>query len=106
MTSESAPWAGCQVCGHTDHGYQHHLNEVTVPEFVNESVTRLRELELAGSGIEPLVGDMEGLVAQEDGGRKAWAIWLLKLLEELEEASGAPDIAAEIENFLLGGYSS
>lgn len=106
MASESAPWTRCQVCGHTEHGYQHHLNEVTVPEFVNTTVNSLRQLEMAGSEIDPLVTEMEHLVAAEGGGRKAWAIWLLKLLEELEEASGAPEVAAEIEDFLLGGYST
>lgn len=93
------------MCGHSEHGYQHHLNEVTVPEFVNTTVNNLRQLEMAGSQIDPLVDDMKHLVDAESGGRKAWAIWLLKLLEELEEASGAPEVAAEIENFLLGGYS-
>lgn len=42
----------------------------------------------------------------EAGGRKAWALWLGLLLRELEEAADAPDVAAEIENFLIGGYSS
>jgi hypothetical protein len=102
--SDSAPWASCQVCGHHDHPYTRHLNEVTVPEFVNGSVNRLRQLEIAGSDIHPLVIEVEHLVDGEDGGRKAWAIWLLKLLEELEDASGAPEVAAEIEAF-LGGYT-
>lgn len=106
MSSESTPWAVCQVCGGHDHPYTHHLNEVVVPEFVKGSVTRLRQLEIAGSDIHPLVTDIEHLVVEEDGGRKAWAMWLLKLLEELEDASGAPDVAAEIESFLMGGYSS
>jgi hypothetical protein len=105
MAHESTPWIECQVCGHSDHGYQHHLNDVTVPDFVSTTVNHLRQLETAGSKIHPLVDDMEHLVQTEDGGRKAWALWLLKLLEELEEASGAPEVAAEIENFLLGGYS-
>ncbi len=104
MTTES-PWDVCQVCGHHDHPYTHHLNEVVVPEFVNGSVTTLRKLEIAGEEIHPLVGDVEKLVQTEEGGRKAWAIWLLKLLEELEDASGAPDVAAEIEAF-LGGFSA
>ena len=77
-----------------------------MPEFVNATVNSLRRLEMAGSEIDPLVDDMKHLVETEDGGRKAWAIWLLKLLEELEEASGAPEVAAEIESFLLGGYST
>jgi hypothetical protein len=102
MTSESAPWAACQVCGHHDHPYTKHLNEVVVPEFVSGSVNTLRRLEIAGSEIHPLVTDVERCVAEEEGGRKAWAIWLLKLLEELEDASGAPDVAAEIEAFLDG----
>ena len=101
MTSDS-PWASCQVCGHHDHPYTRHLNDVTVPEFVTTSVTRLRKIELAGADLHPLVIDMEGMAAAEEGGRRAWAIWLLKLLEELEDASGAPDVAAEIEAFLDG----
>jgi hypothetical protein len=105
MSSESAPWTTCQVCGNHEHPYTRHLNEVTVPEFVNGSVTRLRKMEQAGSDIHPLVVDVEGLVEEEDGGRKAWAIWLLKLLEELEDASGAPEVASEIEAF-LDGYSN
>lgn len=59
---------------------------------------------MAHTDIHPLVIDVERLVIEEGGGRKAWAIWLLKLLEELEDASGAPDVAAEIEAF-LGGFS-
>ena len=102
MTSDSPPWANCQVCGHHDHPYTRHLAEVTVPEFVSVSVTRLRKLEMAGTDIHPLVIDIEHLAAEEDGGRLAWAIWLLKLLEELEDASGAPEVAAEIEAFLDG----
>ncbi|HEU4321079.1 MAG TPA: hypothetical protein VFS66_13490 [Acidimicrobiia bacterium] len=102
MTSDTAPWASCQVCGHHDHPYTRHLNEVTVPEFVNTSVNRLRKLEMAGTDIHPLVIDVEHLVADEDGGRRAWAIWLLKLLEELEDSSGAPEVVAEIEAFLDG----
>ena len=97
------PWASCQVCDHHDHGYTHHLSDVTVPEFVDATVTRLRQLELAGSELHPLVIDVEHLVEVEDGGRKAWALWLLKLLEEIEDSSGAPEVVAEIENFLLGG---
>jgi len=102
VTSGSAPWANCQVCGHHDHPYTRHLAEVTVPEFVSSSVNRLRALEMAGSDIHPLVTDTEQLAADEDGGRRAWAIWLLKLLEELEDASGAPEVVAEIEAFLDG----
>jgi hypothetical protein len=106
MASDPAPWTTCQVCGHTDHGYRHHLDEVSTPEFVGTTANKLRKLEMAGSQLDPLVQDVEQLVTSEDGGRKAWAIWLLKLLEEIEEASGAPEVAAEIENFLLGGYST
>lgn len=106
MGSDSAPWMACQVCGHTDHGYRQHLDEVVTPEFVKVTANKLRQLEMAGETIDPLVSDVEELVSVEDGGRKAWAIWLLKLLEELEEASGAPEVAAEIEEFLLGGYST
>ena len=102
--SGSEPWAVCQVCGNHDHPYTSHLNDVVVPEFVNGSVTKLRQMEIAGSDIHPLVIDVENLVTAEEGGRKAWALWLLKLLEELEDASGAPDVAAEIDNF-LGGFS-
>ena len=72
---------------------------------ISLSVNRLRTLEMAGSDIHPLVTEVEVLVEDEDGGRRAWAIWLLKLLEELEDASGAPDVAAEIEAF-LDGFSS
>ncbi|HET9259738.1 MAG TPA: hypothetical protein VFP42_06360 [Acidimicrobiia bacterium] len=102
--TDSAPWAACQVCGGHEHPYTRHLSEVTVPEFVDTSVHRLRSMEMAHTDIHPLVIDVETLVGTEDGGRKAWAIWLLKLLEELEDASGAPDVAAEIEAF-LGGFS-
>lgn len=105
-TSQTEPWAGCQVCGHTNHGYRAHLDEVAVPDFVHASVGRLRELERTGVGVHPLVAETSHLVEVEDGGRKAWAIWLLKLLEELEDAKDTPDIAAEIENYLLGGYST
>ncbi len=105
MSSEAGQWTACQVCGNHEHPYTRHLNEVTVPEFVNGSVTRLRRLEVAGAEIHPLVVDVEHLVEEEDGGRKAWAIWLLKLLEELEDASEAPEVVAEIEAF-LDGYSN
>lgn len=103
MTSEE-PWAACQVCGNHDHPYTSHLNDVIVPEFVSGSVSRLRQLEIAGSDIHPLVEDVEHLATAEEGGRRAWAIWLLKLLEELEDSAGAPEVAAEIEAF-LGGFS-
>lgn len=103
MASDT-PWVSCQVCGHADHEYKHHLNEAAIPKFVNESVTRLHNLERAGSDIDTLVADVSQLVDKEEGSAKAWAIWLLKLLEELEEAAEAPDVAAEIETF-LDGYS-
>lgn len=106
MASEAETWAGCRVCGHADHTFQHHLTEVKPPDFVRASVVRLRELETAGSDIHPLVLETSGLVEAEEGGRKAWAIWLSRILEELEDASDAPDVAAEIEDFLLGGYST
>jgi hypothetical protein len=106
MTSEAEPWAGCRVCGHADHTFEHHLNEVAPPEFVRSSVVRLRQLELAGSDIHPLLVDTSDLVENEEGARKAWAIWLTRILEELEDAADAPDVAAEIEDFLLGGYSA
>lgn len=102
MTTDRPPWEACLVCGQHDHPYTSHLDDVIVPEFVNDSVNRLRKLEIAGTEIHPLVIDIEHLVAAEDGGRKAWAIWLLKLLEELEDASGAPEVAAEIDAFLSG----
>lgn len=105
MTNES-PWAGCRVCGHGDHTYRHHLDDVEAPEFVHASVGRLREIEKAGSSIHPLVNDISHLADEEEGGRKAWALWLLLLLQELEEAADAPDVAAEIEAFLIGGYSN
>ncbi len=105
MTNES-PWAGCRVCGHADHNYRHHLDEVEVPDFVHASARRLREIERAKSSINPLVSDISQLAEEEEGGRKAWALWLLLLLEELEEASDAPDVAAEIEAFLIDGYSN
>lgn len=106
MTSGTEPWAACQVCGHGDHTFQHHLNEVKPPEFVRASALRLRELESAGSDIHPLVVEAEGRVDAEDGGRKAWAIWLSRILEELEDTADAPEVAAEIEAFLIGGYST
>lgn len=99
------PW-GCQVCGHTEHTFRHHLDEVIVPEFVHTSVGRLRELERTGLEIHPLVEDVSHLAEHEEGGRKAWALWLHTILAELEDASDAPDVAVEIENFLLGGYST
>lgn len=77
-----------------------------MPDFVHASVGRLRELERTGADVHPLVAETSHLIEVEDGGRKAWAIWLLKLLEELEDAKDTPDIAAEIENYLLGGYST
>lgn len=104
MESESNVWAGCLVCGHTDHTFRHHLDEVEVPEFVHVSVRRLQSLE-RNADIHPLVSDVIGMADQEEGGRKAWALWLGLLMRELEEASDAPDVAAEIENFLIGGYS-
>lgn len=104
-SSETTPWATCQVCGHEDHGYQKHLNEVEVPSFVGECVVHLRELEMSGSTIHPVIDRVGELVVEESGGRKAWAMWLHKIVKELEDASDAPDVAAEIENYLMG-YSS
>lgn len=106
MAGSNTPSAGCQVCGHTEHNFRHHLDDVKAPEFVHTSVRRLRELERAGSDIHPLVSDVSHLAEHEEGGRKAWALWLGLLLRELEDASDAPDVAAEIENFLTGGYSN
>lgn len=103
---ETTPWAACQVCGHQDHGYRKHLDEVEVPQFVGECVRFLRELEMSGSEVHPIIDRVDQLVAAESGGRKAWAIWLLKLLGELEDAADAPDVAAEIENYLTGGFSA
>lgn len=94
------------MCGNTDHEFQHHLTEVKPPEFVRSSVVRLRQLETAGSEIHPLILETSRLVETEEGGRKAWALWLSRILEELEDASDAPDVAAEIEDFLVGGYST
>jgi hypothetical protein len=105
-STDPAPWAACQVCGHKDHGYRKHLNEVEVPQFIGECVRFLRELEMSGSHVHPIVNRVDQLVAEESGGRKAWALWLLKLLEELEDAADAPDVAAEIENYLTGGFSA
>jgi hypothetical protein len=105
-TSDHASWAACQVCGHQNHGYRKHLNEVEVPQFIGECVRFLRELERSGSPVHPIIDRVDQLVAEEGGGRKAWAIWLLKLLEELEDAADAPDVAAEIENYLTGGFTS
>lgn len=104
-TSPSDPWVACQVCGHAEHNYRSHLDEVNAPEFVQTSVGRLRELERTGADVHLLVTETIVLVDSEEGGRKAWAIWLLKLLEELEGAKDSPEVAAEIESFLLGGYS-
>jgi len=107
MTSSETPaWAVCQVCGHTDHGYRHHLDEVEVPAFIGECVRHLRDLETKGTQVSPLIDRVGQLVTEESGGRKAWALWLHKLLEELDEASDAPEVAAEIENYLLGGYTN
>lgn len=105
MESESTPWAGCQVCGHVDHTFRHHLDEVEVPDFVHISVKRLRDLD-RGSDVHPLVTEVAEMADHEDGGRKAWALWLGLLLRELEEAADAPEVATEIENFLIGGYST
>lgn len=104
MESESTAWAGCQVCGHVEHTFRHHLDEVEVPEFVHVSVRRLRGLD-RGSDIHPLVSDVTAMADQEEGGRKAWALWLALIMKELEEAADAPEVATEIENFLIGGYS-
>ena len=94
----------CAVCGEEDHGYRNHLRETQPPEFVHDSVERLRALEMSGSGIHGLVTDVEGLTQSEVGGRRAWALWLAELLEELEEASDAPDVAEQIEAYLLGAF--
>jgi hypothetical protein len=104
-SSEDTPWAECQVCGHEDHGYRKHLDEVEVPSFIGECVRYLRELENSGSHVHPIIDRVGQLVAEESGGNKAWALWLHKLLQDLEDASDAPDVAAEIENYLMGGYS-
>jgi hypothetical protein len=105
-SSDTTPWATCQVCGHEDHGYRKHLDEVEVPSFIGECVRYLRELEASGSPVHPIIDRVDRIVIEESGGQKAWAIWLLKILEELEDASDAPELAAEIENYLLGGYST
>lgn len=105
-TPDATPWADCQVCGHTDHTYQKHLGETAPPEFIRSSVTRLRDLEPAGVPLHALVTDVSQLAAGEEGGRKAWALWLLKLLGELEHAADAPEVAAEIENYLMGGFAT
>ena len=105
-SSETAPWADCQVCGHSDHTFRQHLEEVAAPEFVRSCINRLRELEREGTDVHPVVADVSHLVEREEGGRKAWALWLYKLLDELEHASDAPEVAAEIENYLMGGYAS
>lgn len=106
MTStEPPPWAVCQVCGHAGHTYRQHLHEVEeVPSFVRECVLHLRELETSAEPVHPLVDQVKGIADEESDGRKAWAIWLAKLLEELEDASEAPEVAREIESYLLGGY--
>jgi hypothetical protein len=104
MVSQTEPWASCRVCGHVGHKFEYHLNEIKPPDFVHASVSRLRDLERAGSGIHGLVLDTTALADAEEGARKAWALWLAKILTELEDASNAPDVAAEIEDFLLGGY--
>lgn len=102
MTSEkTVPWL-CQVCGHDSHSFRHHLDEVKVPEFVHVSLGRLRELESTEGGIHHLVEEISELAEREEGGRKAWAMWLRTLIQELEDASDAPDVAREIENFLMG----
>ena len=105
-SSESAPWADCQVCGHSDHTFRQHLDEVAAPEFVRSCVGRLREVEREGTGVHGVVTDVSRLVEREEGARKAWALWLYKLLDELEHSSDAPEVAAEIENYLLGGYAN
>ena len=91
----------CQVCGEATHSYTHHLGEVDVPDFVHSSAVRLRKLEMEGADIDVLVGEVADMEEREEGGRKAWAIWLHKLLIELEDAADAPDVAAEIEEYLL-----
>ena len=91
----------CQVCGDATHAYTHHLGDVEVPEFVHLSAVRLRKLEMAGADIDVLVVEVAEMQEREDGGRKAWAIWLHKLLVELEDAADAPEVAAEIEEYLL-----
>jgi len=106
LSSDTTPWAACQVCGHEDHGYRRHLDEVEVPSFIAECVRYLRELEMSGSPVHPIIDRVDELVRGESGGRKAWAIWLFKILEELEDAADAPDVAAEIENYLMGGFST
>lgn len=103
-TPPSEPWTGCQVCGHTDHNFRSHLDEVAAPEFVHASVERLRQLATAGTDVHPLMTETSQLVDNEEGGRKAWAIWLLTLLHELDDARDMPEVAAEIENYLLGSF--
>lgn len=100
MTDFSASSDGCLVCGETTHQYNAHLNEVEVPSFVGSTVRRLHDLERSGQKFDGLVEEMGALTLEEQGGRRAWAIWLFHLLEELEEASDAPDVASEIEAFL------
>ncbi len=105
-TYRTGPGYDCWVCGDVAHQYQTHMVGVEAPPFVGSAVGRLRALEWAGSDVHPLVFDVQVLVDREEGGHKAWAIWLLTLLEELEEASEVPEVAAEIENYLLGGFSA
>ncbi|MEA1902113.1 MAG: hypothetical protein U9N56_01145 [Actinomycetota bacterium] len=95
----------CRVCGETGHPYTNHMKEVDIPPFVGTAVADLRKLEMSHSHIDGLIGSVQVLVEGNAGGKKAWAIWLLILLEELEDAADAPDVAAEIEDYLLGAYS-
>lgn len=90
------------MCGETNHTYRRHLKEVETPEFVHTSVVRLRDLERTGSDIDVLVEETSDLADREDGGRKAWALWLLTLLREMEDFADAPDVVAEIDNYLSG----
>lgn len=100
MSSETGPTLECQVCGETNHAFRRHLNEVETPEFVHSSVVRLRSLERAGSDIDVLVEETSSLADREEGGRKAWALWLLTLLREMEDFEDAPDVVAEIDDYL------
>lgn len=95
----------CQVCGETGHPYTNHMKEVEAPAFVGDAVTELRKLEMSHSHLYGLIDEVRGLVKEHVGGEKAWAIWLRILIEELEDASDAPEVAEEIENYLLGAYS-
>ena len=105
MSTSETPWLNCEVCGDPDHSYHHHLRQSPPPDFVHTSVATLQKLEREGQHLDSLISELALLRERETGVKKAWAIWLVTLLQEIEDYSDVPDVAAQIEEYLVGGYS-